>query len=322
MIDSSNMLGVLENFPKQCKEALTLTKGISVSKEIDNIVICGMGGSSIGGALLKSCLANLDIPVTILRNYDLPKYIDDKSLVFAISYSGNTEETMSALIQAKERKAETIGITSGGMLAEEVDKVIKIPADYQPRAAVGYLFFPMLGVLYNSNLIDIRNDEVNEALKALEDVEYYKEEGKKLARLIGDRVPVIYSSELFEPVAYRFKTQINENAKSPAFNNVFPEMNHNEINAFKFMDRKRFVGIMIRDSGDHPRIQKRMDICKKIMEDNIDVVDMVTKGKSLLTRMFSTIYLGDMTSYYLALDKRVDPTPVEVIETLKKKLKE
>jgi len=321
MIDKSNMLAVLKHFPKQCREALSLTKGIAVTKEINHIVVCGMGGSSIGGALLKSCLSNLDIMVTIVRNYDLPKSIDHKSLVFAVSYSGNTEETLSALKQAQERKAIVIGITSGGEIAEKVDELIKIPAGYQPRAAVGYLFLPMLGVLYNSNIIEVRNEELNEMLKSLDDIEAYEEEAKKLAKTIGNRVPVIYSSELFEPVAYRLKTQINENAKYPAFNNVFPEMNHNEINAFRFMDRNKFVAIMIRDNADHPRIKKRMDICKKIMEERVDVLDIVTKGKSLLTRMFSTILLGDLTSYYLAINLRVDPSPVEVIETLKKQLK-
>lgn len=319
-IDKENMIGVLENFAKQCREALTLPKGIAVSNEITNIFVIGMGGSAIVGDLLKSFLSDTDTPVFVNRNYNMPKSVNENSLVFAVSYSGNTEETLSSCKEALEMGATVIAITSGGKLAELCKKVIKIPSGYQPRAALGYLFFPMLGVLYNSGIINIKNADLNETLNLLKDTESFKEKGQRLSKKIGNKVPIIYSSELFGPVAYRFKTQINENAKCPAFNHVFPEMNHNEINAYQSMDRNKYLVIMIRDEQDHPRIKKRMDVCKSIFEQRVDVEELNTEGASLLARMFSTIYAGDLASYYLAIRNRIDPTPVRVIEDLKKEL--
>ena len=320
-IDKDDMLTVLENFPQQCRNALSLSKGITVSNEISNILILGMGGSAIGGALLKTYMHDSGIPVFVNRNYDIPKFIDDTSLVFAVSYSGNTEETLSACKQAIEKKATVIGVTTGGKLAKLCDKIIKIPENYQPRAAIGYLFFPMLGILYNSKIINVKNTDLNEMLNLLKSVDSYKEEAQLLAKQIEKKIPVIYSSELLSPIAYRFKTQINENAKYPAYTNIFPEMNHNEINALQFMDRSKYIIIMIRDDYDHERIKKRMDISKDIFEHRVDVEEIHTEGKGLLARMFSTIFLGDLTSYFLAIRNRVDPTPVHVIEDLKKALK-
>ncbi len=322
VVDKKNMIEVLDNFPIQCREALTLAKGITVHGEVTSIVVCGMGGSAIGGDLLKAYTNNTKLPVFINRNYNVPEWVDEYTLVFVVSYSGNTEETISSFHDAQKKNAKIIGITSGGKLAEECNKKIIIPSGLQPRCALGYLFFPMLGVLYNSNLIEVKNPDLNEMLALLKDKEKTKEYAEKLAKKIQGKLPIIYSSELLKPVAYRWQTQINENAKYPAYHSVFPEMNHNEINAFRGMQRDRFIAIMLRDEKDHPRIKKRMDVCAEIMEERIDVEEVFVRGDSLLARMFSTIQLGDYTSYYLALRERVDPTPVEVIEWLKKKLNE
>ena len=319
-IDNSNYLGVLENFPKQCREALTLPKGSIISGEITSILVCGMGGSAIGGDLLKSYLANTSIPVFVNRNYDIPKFVDSYTLVFAVSYSGNTEETISCFKQAKEKKANVWAICSGGKLAEIADKKILIPTGYQPRAAIGYLFFPMLGLLHNSNIISITDTELNEMLAVLRNVNEFKEKAQELAKKIRGKLPVIYSSELLAPVAYRWRTQINENAKLPALHHVFPEMDHNEINAFINMSRKNFIAIMLRDKKDHERIRKRMDITKEIIANRVDIEEIYTKGDYLLARMMYSIYLGDFVSYYLAIDNRTDPTPVDIIEQLKQEL--
>lgn len=322
VIDSEDMLSVLEGFPSQCRNALALAKGITVPRDVTNIVVTGMGGSAIGGDLLKSYLADSDLPVFTNRSYTLPNFVTENTLVFVVSYSGNTEETLAALEDAKKKKAKVVVITSGGGLAETAKPAINIPAGFQPRAALGYLFFPMLGVLYNGGLVDVRNKDLNEMLTLLKDTDHFREEGRKVAKFINGKIPIIYSSELLAPVAYRFKTQINENAKYPAFMHVFSEMNHNEINAFESMERKKFAVLMIRDQHDHPRIRKRMDICKEIMSQRVDVEDIITKGSSLLARMFTTIYLGDFASYELAMLNHVDPTPVDVIQALKQKLAE
>ena len=318
-IDKENMLEVIKNFPDQCSEALSLPKGISVPGEIKNIVVAGMGGSAVGGDLLKIYLHDSEIPVYVNRDYKVPSFVNEESLVFAVSYSGNTEETLSAYRNAYEKRAKIIGITSGGKLADECDKVIKIPSGLQPRAALGYLFFPMLGILHNTKIVRVKNQEINEMLNILKDIDKFNEEGEALSKKLKEKIPVVYASEKLGAIAFRWKTQINENAKMPAFYNVFSEMNHNEIAGYQGMDRK-FTAIMIRDKNDNERIKKRMDICKEIMEERVDVEEVHTQGDSLLARMFSTIYLGDFVSYYMAIWNRVDPSPVHIIENLKRKL--
>ncbi len=320
VIDKSNMLEVLDGFAQQCKSALTLPKGMTIKGEITSIMICGMGGSAIGGELLKSYLSNTQLPIFVSREYKVPEYVNSHTLVFAISYSGNTEETLSAFHDAKLKKANIVAITSGGELAKKAEKVIKIPAGLQPRCALGYLFFSMLGILSNSGLIDVKSADLNEMLSLLSQKEEIKKKAEDLARKIQGKIPLIYSSELLKPVAYRWQTQINENAKYPAYHSAFSEMNHNEINSFRRMDRSQFLAILLMDKQDNPKIKKRMDICREIMEKNINVEEIEIKGSSLLAKMFSTIYLGDYSSYYLAIRERIDPTPVKVIEWLKEQL--
>ena len=321
-LDSQNMLQVLKDFPKQCREALSLPKGISVSDDINNIVVIGMGGSAIAGDLLKAfLLSSGKVPVHVIRDYKVPSFVDKNSLVFAVSYSGNTEETLSALKHAQSKNAKIIGITSGGRLAAECSKLITIPAGLQPRAALGYLFFPMLGVLHNSGIIRVRNEELNELVSVLNKVDNFNNLGESIAKKIKDKTPIIYSSEALGPVAMRWKTQINENAKMPAFYNVFSEMNHNEIAGYRGMGNN-FAAVLIRDKHDNDRVKKRMDICKQLMEQRINVIEAETQGNGLLARMFSSIYIGDFVSYYLAMWNRVDPSPVEIIEGMKKKLAE
>src|SRR3989338_824690 len=321
-LDSQNMLQVLKNFSAQCKEALGLPKGISVPSDISNIVVIGMGGSAIGGDLLKAyLLGNGKVPVHVIRDYKVPKFVDENTLVFAVSYSGNTEETLSALKDAQKKNAKIIGVTSGGQLAAECNKLIAIPKGLQPRAALGYLFFPMLGVLHNSGIIRVKNEELNELVSVLNKFDSFNSLGETIAKKIRDKTPIIYSSESLGPVAMRWKTQINENAKMPAFYNVFSEMNHNEIAGYRGIGNN-FTAVLIRDKHDNDRVKKRMDICRQIMEQRINVVEAETQGSSLLARMLSGIYLGDFVSYHLAMWNRIDPSPVEIIEGMKKKLAE
>jgi len=317
-LDSKNMLQAIKDFPKHSREALTLPRGIAVKDEIDHIFVVGMGGSAISGDILKSLFHEIDIPVHVIRDYKMPDFLTEHSLVFAVSYSGNTEETLSAVEHAIEKKPNLIAITSGGKLAG-AENVIKIPAGLQPRAALGYLFFPMLGVLHNSNIIRIKNEDLNEMIDILKGVDEINEEAETLAKKIKDKIPIIYASDLLKPVAYRWKTQINENAKQAAFYNVFSEMNHNEIAGIQGMDRK-YIAILLRDKFDNKQVQKRMEICKELMEERFDVEEIYTRGNGLLARIFSTIFFGDFVSYHLALWNRVDPTPVDIIEDLKGKL--
>jgi len=320
-IDNSNMLKAIEDFPEQCRTALELPKGMSVSGKIDKVVVCGMGGSAIAGDLLKICMHDSKIPVFVARDYKVPNFVDENTLVFAVSYSGNTEETISAFEDASRKKAKIVAVTGGGILGKEAKKVIKIPSGLQPRAALGYLFFPVLGTLVNSGIIDVKGKEIEEMLDILSKTGEFKIVGERIAKKIGLRTPLIYASELLSAVAYRWKTQFNENSKVAAFHHSFSEMNHNEIAGYQTINKNDFVAIFIRDKDDNERIKKRMDITKEIISSRADVEEIFTRGEGMLAKMFSAIYYGDFASYYLALANRIDPTPVTVIENLKKKLK-
>ncbi len=319
--DPSNMLKVIEDFPLQCSTALELPKGMTVSGKVDKIVVCGMGGSAVGGDLLKIYMHDSKVPVFVIRDYKVPKFVDENTLVFAVSYSGNTEETLSAFEDAQRKKAKIVAVTSGGQLGAMAKKVIKIPSGLQPRAALGYTFFPVLGVLANSGIVDAKGKEIEEMLDILSKTDEFRAVGERIAKKIGQRIPVIYASEMLNAVAYRWKTQFNENSKVAAFCHAFSEMNHNEIAGYQSMNKSDFAAIFIRDKNDNERIKKRMDVTKEIISTRVDVEEVFTRGEHLLSRMFSGIYYGDFASYYLALANRVDPTPVTVIENLKKKLR-
>lgn len=321
VLDSKNMLKDLKDFPKQCREALELPRGTLVSGQFNKLVVAGMGGSGIAGDILKMYLNELNLPVFVIKDYNLPKFVDKNTLVFAVSYSGNTEESLSAANDAKQKGAKVIAITSNGLLTDKCEKVIRIPPGMQPRLALGYLFFPILGVLHNSNIVNVKNSELNEFINVIKNSDKFDANAQELSKKIKGRIPIIYSSQKMQAVALRWKTQINENAKQPCFYNVFSEVTHNEIAGYKGMDRK-FSVIMIRDKYDNPRIRKMMDVCKEIIQERVDVEEVYSVGDSLLSRIFSTIYLGDFVSYHLAIWNRVDPTPVEIIEFLKMKIRE
>ena len=320
IIDKSNMLKIIEEFPQQCKSALGLSKGLSVSGKFDEIVVAGMGGSAVGGDLLSAFMHNSKLPVFVARDYKLSNFVDENTLVFAVSYSGNTEETISAFQDAVNKKAKIVAVTSGGMLEKLAKRVIKVPSGIQPRAALAYLFFPVLGVLANSGIIEVKSDEIQEMLNILGNTGEFKSAGESIAKKIGGKTPIVYASELLSAVAYRWKTQFNENSKMAAFYHTFSEMNHNEIAAYQTMGNDDFISIIIRDKDDNERIRKRMDLTKEIMSSRLCVEEIFTKGNGILSRMFSGIYFGDFASYYAALANKIDPTPVTVIENLKKKL--
>jgi len=320
--DKENMLDKLNNLRNQIEEAFKIAKKAKLpkinKKKISNIVVCGMGGSSAGGLLIKSFVKN--IPVFVIRNYDLPKYVNKNSLVFTVSYSGDTEETLSSYNEAKKRKATIIAISSNGRLAEkEKKKCIIVPPGYQPRIALAYTFIPILVVLSRYRLIPNQDNALRETVRGLVPKTNSKE-GFMLAKKLLNKIPIFYASDNLMGVAYICKTLINENSKQPAFYHIFPEMNHNEINGFKKNAKKLHV-VMIKDKKDHIRIKKRMEIVGKIIKESVSVSEITTKGKSLLARMLHTLHIMMYTSYYLALMNKIDPTPVPIIQELKAKLK-
>ena len=314
--DSQKMILVLDSFPKQCSEAVSIAKDVRINGNFEGIAVCGMGGSGIGGELLKSIVT--DMPVYPIHGYELPKYIDNKILVVLVSYSGNTEETLSCLEEAKRRGCKFVSITSGGKLAELDKNAVKIPGGYQPRNSIGYLFLTMVAILSNSKIIPDQSGPISEVLGILNSEEC-KKEGLLLAQKLENKIPLFYASDLLASAAYRIKTAVNENSKQPAFFHSFPEMNHNEINGFG-KNASQIAAVFLSDRNDSEQIRKRMEITKDLIKGDVDIHDINVKGKSLLARMMYSIYVGDYMSYYLALINQKDPTPVPLIETLKKRL--
>ena len=342
--DPDNMYNRIFDLPEQMEKALKLAEVWKVKPEdfpdAKNIVVIGMGGSAIAGDLVRSFLFDkLLVPFEICRNYELPEYVDDETLVIVSSYSGNTEETLAATDDALRRKAMIAAITTGGIL-EDVATLndipfIKIPPGLQPRAAIGFSFVPLLVFLEKIGLVKDVVGEIAGTYKKLEKFrEKYIEDNpslsnpaKRLAVKINERIPIIYSGpRLTDAVAIRWKGQICENAKNLAFANQFPEMNHNELVGWSDIAKQhaeKLLVILLRDADDHPRIRRRMNIVKDIIDKlEIEVIDLHSMGETRLERIFSLIQMGDFISYYLAILNQVDPTPVEAIESLKARLAE
>ncbi len=337
--DPENMYNCIFDLPEQMEKALKISKSWKINQddfpEIKNIVVIGMGGSAIGGDLVRSYLASsLLVPFQVIRNYSLPEYVDDETLVIVSSYSGNTEETLSALDDAIGRKAMIAAISTGGML-EDICKLNEIPMaqlpeGLQPRAAIGYSFVPTLLFFEKIGLVKNLTKEVESTIKLLkttreefiEDNELNSNPAKKLAKSMYGKIPIIYSGPVnTDVVGLRWKGQICENAKTLAFANQYAEFNHNELVGWadnaKAM-KKQLIVIQLHDAADHNQIVQRMDIVHKLIaEIGIDVEEINAIGATPLERMFFLIQLGDFASYYLAILNDVDPTPVKVITRLK-----
>ncbi len=321
-IDKENMISVLDNFWKQVEDALKLGISVRVERPVDGIVLCGMGGSSFPGEIVKEYI-QVNVPVEVVRNYKVPSWAGGKTLVFVVSYSGNTEEALSCLKSAKGKGAKIVCISSDGKLKEKCRNTstpfIEVPKGIQPRAATGYQTMPILNVLINSRIIsEKKREEMQEIAKVLrKDV---KESAEGVAQRLVDKIPLIYTSERMSAVARLWKAAINENAKAQAFFNVFPEMNHNDMNGF-INQKAEFYAVFIEDIDDHERIKKRMRITKELLQEKeCPVLMLRLTGPNFLARIFSAILMGMYVGYYLAIAYGTDPTPVEMVEGLKKKL--
>jgi glucose/mannose-6-phosphate isomerase len=339
-IDRSKMLDLQVSFFKQCREALDISKNFKISPsygKVKNIVISGMGGSAVGGDILRVYLKNqLKVPITVVRDYTLPSFVNRDTLVFSDSYSGNTEETLSAYKQAQKAKAKIIAITGGGKLKKLCEKNITphiiIPLGQPPRASLGYLFFPMLVTLTKIGLLKAQDKDINETIELLKNLSEELGPGraiadnyaKQLAVRLYNTVPVIYgSSEQTGIVALRWRNQFNENSKTFAVSNVFPELNHNEVVGWETLINmtKNFHIMILEDKGDHPRVKKRIQITRDIIKDKAAAIESInSRGTSLLARLFSLISLGDFVSTYLAFLYDVDPTSIKAIDYLKNQL--
>lgn len=334
--ESRAILNVL-NYPEACLQAYKL-EPINLPEVITSpriIIIAGMGGSGISGDIVAAWLQDrIKIPIISVKDYTLPNCVDKNALVILVSYSGNTEETLSVFLQALERKTKVLAVTSNGKLEEYCQKArlpfIRIPSGYQPREAIIYLTIPIASFLEKMDIVQSLGTEIKSAAEVLKQVreqirpEVPLEENpaKKIAVQILDTIPIIYGSGIQNPIAYRMKCQLNENSKVHAFYGVVPEMNHNEIMGWKHVEPNMFSVIFLRYHGERKEIKTRIEILKNLLSErgSTKILEIWAKGNSVLEKMFSTMFVGDMVTLYLAFLRGINPLKIELIEKLKKEL--
>jgi len=334
--DPQNQFAVLINTYKQIEFAWNNNisiQGIN-SSNILNIVISGLGGSAISADLIKNYLGNeIAIPIIVNRNYNLPMFASKNTLFIASSYSGNTEETISALKQAINNGCKIVCITTGGEV-EAIAKsnnlaIVKVQPGFQPRYSLGLSFFTLLKVFQELEFISDQARIVENVfdLWKQKGIEYSKDGNfaYTFAESLVGFIPVIYSvADFTNAVGYRIKCQFNENSKLHAFHNEIPEMNHNEIIGWESYQEKVFHSkiINIIDDSYYPQIQKRFAILKDIFSKNgVETISLKSSEKLFRVRLLDLIYLGDWISYYVGVLRGYDPSEIDNIYTLKDRLK-
>jgi glucose/mannose-6-phosphate isomerase len=342
MVDKANMLDGLTRFPEQIKEALTIAEAVQRFNflKIDNVVVVGMGGSAISGDIMLSLFRDkLDVPLIVNREYDLPKWVNKDTLVICISYSGNTDETLSSFKIASQKKCKILCISTGGKLQELAEKrgipFIKIPAGIQPRAATAYLLFPSIIFLKKIGLLKTAIEtDIKETIAVTTDfVTLNKKEvpeennlAKQLAKKIFNTIPQIYGWGVYTPIAIRWRHQLNENSKIIARSDIVPECNHNDIVGWAGNPdiSKQFSCILFRDKDEETiDMATRLNFMRDLFHNTAgNVIEVSPKGKSQLAKMMYLMCLGDFTSCYLAVLRGINPSPVDIITELKKRLAE
>jgi glucose/mannose-6-phosphate isomerase len=338
-LDASGMLNRLREFPEQCELAWEKVSKLTLPSEysdIEKIIILGMGGSAIGGDIARRlALAESRVPVWVHRDYDLPLFVDKNTLVIASSYSGNTEETLSAFTKSLKTPAKKLVLTTGGklkLLAEKEGIPIFV-IDYQapPRAAFPHSFIPLVGIFQKLALLRDKSADLQEALQVLhglssdlvETTPCISNPAKRLATKLWEHLVVIYGAEILSEVARRWKGQLNENSKTWAIFELFSELNHNAVVGYKFPPQVKqgiFV-VLLHSASFHPRSQLRYEATAKLLaKAGISHELVEAKGTSTLAQIMSLTLLGDYVSFYLAILNGIDPTPVDAIDFVKQYL--
>jgi len=338
-IDKSDMLGHLMKTPDYCLDAVNRARQVKVPEKVKpkNIIIAGMGGSAIGGEILQDWLREeLPIPVEVCKDYVLPAYANEDTLFFANSYSGNTEETLTAFVEAIRRKCIAITITSGGYLLSFSKKLqvphVAIPSQLPSRVAIPYLFFPLPVLLERMGVLSGREEDIEETIQILKkvgeenspEIPTENNVAKKLALELVDTIPAVYGFRQYGAIARRLKTQFNENSKVLSKYDVFPELNHNETVGWEAPEAltKNYSVILIRDPNEPPEIRHRIEATKSLaLHKAKKILEIHAKGDGKLAKMFSVLRVGDFASVYLAILQRVDPTPVKIIDRIKVEMK-
>ncbi|MFH1235146.1 MAG: bifunctional phosphoglucose/phosphomannose isomerase [Candidatus Diapherotrites archaeon] len=320
------ILEIVRSFPEQFWKAVEI--GYSwkpparlKGKKFRGVVICGMGGSGIGGLIAKGLLEEKSpVPIFISQDYSLPKFADKGWLAVIVSYSGNTEETLSAFREAKKRKMGIACISSGGILSEECENCISIPSGFAPRTQLGMTFVPVMAVLEKTGIACAGAEIEKTAVFLGSSIGWAEEDGRKIASFLKGKSPVVYSTRKFGSAALRFHAQLAENSKVFSHWNFLPELNHNEIVGFKPLE-KNLAFVLFRERGETERERRRMEFTKKIICKKSRFIEVWAKGNTAMEKLFYFIMAGDFASYYLAFQNRSDPLKVENIERLKKELK-
>ncbi len=341
-IDQSDMVQKILEFPVQLLRGWKVgEKDVEFQKVtgLKHIVLSGMGGSAIGGDIVRSLSEDdLRIPFVVNRSYRIPTFCDSQTLFIASSYSGNTEETLSALEEAQKKDCFIVCMTSGGRLQEIAEQKkfpsFLLPQGYPPRAALGYEIGILLSFFKRIGVGQIEYQKLADSITFLDqhgknwkEIASSKNRPLVSAKKLQNKIPLIYASvDSLEAVGFRWKTQLNENSKIHAFYQPIPEMNHNEIIPWdSFPGTKNYfpdlVMVLLRLPSDHPRLVLRMDIMKELVHQNGgQILEVVAEGEDLLSQLLYLVFFGDWVSYYLAILYGVDPTIIQNIDFLKERL--
>lgn len=333
-LDKGGMFEVITSLPDHFREGAKIAKKIDLKRfNPKHIVVTGMGGSSIAGDILASWLRDeIEIPIIVHRDYSLPRFVGEKDFVVAISYSGDTRETLSAMKAALKGRSKVVCVTSGGkleqMCQQEDVPFVKIPSGLPPRGAIGFLFSSLPILLQKMGIRDSEKDieSVIQQLtfmreKLVPETTTENNPAKKIAIKIFGKTPVVYSSRAYTAIGKRWQNQFNENSKVLAWSGPLPEIDHNEIVGWNGDEgARRYVPIILRDERESGEMERRLDATKRVLEKRTKVLEIQGKGETLLARMFHCLYIGDFASAYLAALRGVDPTQVKAIEELKKML--
>jgi glucose/mannose-6-phosphate isomerase len=333
--DPHRARAALADFPGQCRRAIGLRPQPAFRLEDPRlVVVAGMGGSAAGGDLLAACAADrLDVPVLVHRGYGLPTLVGKGTLVIAASYSGDTAEVLSAAEVAVARGTPVVILTAGGRLAafasaHAVPRVT-LPDGLMPRMALGYLFFPTLTLLAETGLRIADGAEVAEALEVVETLagELAPERptasnrAERLALEIGDKLPAVYGGPATGAVAYRWKTDLEENAKGFALAGSLPERNHHEVEAWRAPAAAAMHAVLLRDRDESAEVARRFAVLRELIGPVAGgLSEAWTRGRGRLARLLSLIYLGQWTSYYVAMLRETDPWSVPLMDELKRRM--
>src|SRR5215204_5606579 len=323
------MFDAVKALPEHLRDALwRIESARAGTMEAPAVFVCGMGGSAIGGDLAAAALADrLTKPMLVARGYGLPSWAPPGSAVLCSSYSGDTEETLACYAAAEAVGAQRLVATTGGEIAEAARRdgvpVIGLPAGLQPRAAVGYMFCVAAEVAALTGAAPGIRTEIDSAGPHLQQASgVLAERAEELAEHVSGSIPVIYGADLTVPVALRWKTQINENAKLPAFTTALPEADHNEIEGWNGSEEAgRMSAIFLEDRDQHPRVRERFELTAKLIEPTArSVTRLETEGESRTGRMLWAVMLGDLLSLQLAAKRGVDPSSIDMLDRVKDEL--